>query len=58
MSPLGFEVSPCPTTSVVKLAVLTARIISIESVTYAARTSAFYNPTLFIVFYRAFHLEI
>lgn len=37
------------------LAVLTAGSMSLKSVTYATRMSAFSNPALFIVFYRAFH---
>lgn len=56
--PWGLEVSTCLITNVVKSAVLMARIISIKSVTYAARMSTFYNPTLFIVFYRAFHWKL
>lgn len=47
MSPLGFEVSPCPTTSVVKMAVLTACIMSIESVTYTTPHYLLYFIELF-----------
>lgn len=35
------------------LAVLTAGSMSLKSVTYATRMSAFSNPALFIVFYSA-----
>lgn len=52
--PLELEVSTCLITNI-KIAVLLAGTLSAESVTYATRMSAVYNPTLFIVFYRAFH---